>query len=144
MLRSGGLGVGNRMGRNDPSLLQKAQCFVSFTVFLAFGCDSNFLELLALGLGITCADRTTVTNSTLLVSQLPHILSSRVESFSVRKYDEAGEKQRKGMLTVLEMLREKYNPPTPTFPACRFIPCSNLSYLRLLTFSGYRPWGTLA
>jgi hypothetical protein len=51
-----------------------------------------------------------VTNSTLLVSQLPTILSSRVESFSVRKYDENGEKQRKGMLTVLEMLREKYEP----------------------------------
>jgi len=53
-------------------------------------------------------DRTTVMNSTLLVSQLPNILSSRVEKFSVRKYDENGEKQRKGMLTVLEMLREKY------------------------------------
>ena len=54
--------------------------------------------------------RTTVVNSTLLVSQLPNILSSRVESFSAKKYDENGEKQRKGMLTVLEMLREKYKP----------------------------------
>lgn len=63
-----------------------------------------------------------MTNSTLLVSQLPNILSSRVESFSVRKYDENGEKQRKGMLTVLEMLREKYKPPlTPIIPACLFI-----------------------
>ena len=55
-------------------------------------------------------------NSTLLVSQLPNILSSRVEKFSVRKYDENGEKQRKGMLTVLEMLREKYQiPPSRSF-----------------------------
>ena len=55
-------------------------------------------------------------NSTLLVSQLPNILSSRVEKFSVRKYDENGEKQRKGMLTVLEMLREKYRlPPSRNF-----------------------------
>jgi hypothetical protein len=87
--------------------------------------------------------RTSVTNSTLLVSQLPTILSSRVESFSVRKYDENGEKQRKGMLTVLEMLREKYDPPaTPAVPACLLL--QQLHLLKSLTFSGYRPWGTLA
>lgn len=46
-------------------------------------------------------------NSTMLVSQLPSLFSSRVEKFSVRKYDENGEKQRMGMISVLEMLREK-------------------------------------
>ena len=51
--------------------------------------------------------RTVVTSQTLLFSQLPSLLSSRVEKFSVRKYDENGEKQRKGMVSVLEMLREK-------------------------------------
>lgn len=55
-------------------------------------------------------DRTFVQNSTLLSSALPSLLSSRVEQFSVRKYEENGEKQRKGMLSVLEMLREKSVP----------------------------------
>ena len=67
-------------------------------------------------------------NSTLLVSQLPSLFSSRVEKFSVRKYDENGEKQRMGMISVLEMLREKY---------------TKLDECKLMN-SGYRPWGTLA
>jgi hypothetical protein len=56
---------------------------------------------------------TLVRNSTMLVSKLPALFSSRVEKFSVRKYDENGEKQRLGMISVLEMLREKYlsSPP---------------------------------
>ena len=73
--------------------------------------------------------RTLVKNSTLLVSQLPSLISSRVEKFSVRKYDENGEKQRMGMISVLEMLREKSKPP--------------LSAYEKLTGSGYRPWGSL-
>lgn len=52
--------------------------------------------------------RTLVKSSTLLVSELPSLFSSRVEKFSLRKYDENGEKQRMGMISVLEMLREKY------------------------------------
>ena len=51
-----------------------------------------------------------VRNQTFLMSQLPNLISSRVEKFSVRKYDENGEKQRMGMISVLEMLREKYPP----------------------------------
>lgn len=50
---------------------------------------------------------------TFLMSQLPMLISARVEKFSVRKYDENGEKQRKGMISVLEMLREKYPPAPP-------------------------------
>jgi len=53
---------------------------------------------------------TNVKMTTFLYSALPALLSSRVEKFSARKYDENGEKQRKGMLSVLEMLREKYSP----------------------------------
>jgi len=53
---------------------------------------------------------TTVKMTTYLSSALPSLLSSRVEKFSVRKYDENGEKQRLGMISVLEMLREKYVP----------------------------------
>jgi hypothetical protein len=55
--------------------------------------------------------RTMVRNQTFLMSQLPNLISLRVEKFSVRKYDENGEKQRMGMISVLEMLREKYAPP---------------------------------
>jgi len=55
-------------------------------------------------------DRTQVHNQTILSSALPMIFSAQVEKFSVRKYDENGEKQRMGMLSVLEMLREKYTP----------------------------------
>jgi hypothetical protein len=51
-----------------------------------------------------------VRNQTLLSSQLPSLLSSQVEKFSAKKYDENGEKQRLGMLSVLEMLREKSLP----------------------------------
>lgn len=58
--------------------------------------------------------RTLVKSSTLLISQLPSLFSSRVEKFSERKYDENGEKQRMGMISVLEMLREKYTDPTIT------------------------------
>lgn len=54
--------------------------------------------------------RTTVRGQTFLMSQLPMLISARVEKFSARKYDENGEKQRKGMISVLEMLREKYLP----------------------------------
>jgi hypothetical protein len=69
-----------------------------------------------------------VRNQTLLSSQLPSLLSSQVEKFSAKKYDENGEKQRMGMLSVLEMLREKCFP-----------------YFRVMANgSGYRPWGTLA
>jgi hypothetical protein len=57
--------------------------------------------------------RTLVKSSTLLVSQLPSLFSSRVEKFSVRKFDENGEKQRMGMISVLEMLREKSKPLLP-------------------------------
>lgn len=59
--------------------------------------------------------RTVVKSQTLLFSQLPSLLSSRVEKFSVRKYDENGEKQRKGMVSVLEILREKLVPSPYTF-----------------------------
>jgi 4-amino-4-deoxychorismate lyase len=60
---------------------------------------------------VTWADeRTMVRNQTLLSSQLPSLLSSQVEKFSAKKYDENGEKQRMGMLSVLEMLREKCFP----------------------------------
>ena len=69
-------------------------------------------------------------NQTLLSSALPSLLSSRVEKFSVRKYDENGEKQRMGMLSVLEMLREKYI----------LLPLE----MGKTNGSGYRPWGTLA
>jgi hypothetical protein len=74
---------------------------------------------------------TLVRNSTMLVSKLPALFSSRVEKFSVRKYDENGEKQRLGMISVLEMLREKYSIPP-------------FSIGRSLCFSGYRPWGSLS
>jgi len=70
-----------------------------------------------------------VRNQTFLMSQLPNLISSRVEKFSVRKYDENGEKQRMGMVSVLEMLREKYPPPLPKSG---------------VNGSGYRPWGALA
>ena len=69
-------------------------------------------------------------SQTLLFSQLPALLSSRVEKFSVRKYDENGEKQRKGMISVLEMLREKSVP--------RLLLLCGEAYS-----SGYRPWGTM-
>jgi hypothetical protein len=55
------------------------------------------------------ATRTSVRMTTFLHSALPALFSSRVEKFSVRKYDENGEKQRMGMISVLEMLREKYH-----------------------------------
>ena len=71
-------------------------------------------------------------NQTLLSSALPSLLSSRVEKFSVRKYDENGEKQRMGMLSVLEMLREKYIHYYPPWEMGK------------ANGSGYRPWGTLA
>jgi hypothetical protein len=48
-----------------------------------------------------------MTNRTLLFSKLPSLFSSKVEWFSMRKYEENGEKQRKGMTSVLEMLKEK-------------------------------------
>ena len=67
-------------------------------------------------------------NQTLLSSQLPSLLSSQVEKFSAKKYDENGEKQRMGMLSVLEMLREKCFPYS----------------MAIANGSGYRPWGTLA
>lgn len=70
-------------------------------------------------------------NQTFLMSQLPMLISARVEKFSVRKYDENGEKQRKGMISVLEMLREKYTP-------------SLVSKTNKVDGSGYRPWGALA
>ena len=69
-----------------------------------------------------------VRNQTLLSSQLPSLLSSQVEKFSAKKYDENGEKQRMGMLSVLEMLREKSHP----------------TIVDGTNGSGYRPWGTLA
>jgi len=68
------------------------------------------------GTWVQDGERTVVRNQTFLMSQLPNLISSRVEKFSVRKYDENGEKQRMGMISVLEMLRE----------------------------NGYRPWGALA
>ena len=64
----------------------------------------------------------------MLFSQLPSLLSSRVEKFSIRKYEENGEKQRKGMVSVLEMLREKFGHPF---------------YKEISHNSGYRPWGTM-
>jgi hypothetical protein len=54
--------------------------------------------------------RTQVHHQTILSSALPSLLSLQVEKFSVRKYNENGEKQRMGMLSVLEMLREKFSP----------------------------------
>ena len=62
--------------------------------------------------------RTVVRSQTFLMSQLPTLISSRVEKYSARKYDENGEKQRKGMVSVLEMLREKFLPPVR--PECLF------------------------
>jgi hypothetical protein len=59
--------------------------------------------------------RTLVRSQTFLMSQLPNLISSRVEKFSVRKYDENGEKQRMGMISVLEMLREKLPPHSNPF-----------------------------
>lgn len=56
---------------------------------------------------------TSVRMTTYLSSALPSLFSSRVEKFSVRKYDENGEKQRMGMISVLEMLREKYASLAP-------------------------------
>ena len=67
-------------------------------------------------------------SQTFLMSQLPALISSRVEKFSARKYDENGEKQRKGMISVLEMLQEK----------------SLSLYQAGVDCSGYRPWGSLA
>ena len=52
--------------------------------------------------------RTLVRYQTSLYSNLPALLSGRVEKFSIRKYQENGDRQQKGMLSVLEMLREKY------------------------------------
>jgi len=68
------------------------------------------------GTWVKLGDRTQVHHQTILSSALPSLLSLQVEKFSVRKYNENGEKQRMGMLSVLEMLRE----------------------------NGYRPWGTFA
>ena len=58
-------------------------------------------------LGSRTDSRTTVKNQTMIYSQLPPLLGSRVEKYTIRKYEENMEKQRLGMISVLEMLREK-------------------------------------
>ena len=124
MLRRGGVGgnnwvVGIRTPPRAPCLPPLVFRVDVFSVH-AMNTGSLGLRLLSYYVCLCCVAlcvdkgrltfRTTVQNSTLLSSALPALLSSRVEQFSARKYDENGEKQRMGMLSVLEMLREKSVP----------------------------------